>query len=65
VNGDLSKDHRINNIPPDILKPFPSNFINRELTREGMKMADMAALVNNKKDLYTTTTLACCLCYLF
>jgi len=30
------KDHRINNIPPDSLNPFPSNFINREL-RVGMK----------------------------
>jgi len=44
-----TKDHRINNIPPDSLNPFPSNFINRELTREGMKTADMAAFGNNKK----------------
>jgi len=33
-----TEDHRINNIPPDCLNPFPSNFIDRELTtREGMK----------------------------
>ncbi|KAG1928531.1 cystinosin [Pimephales promelas] len=35
-----TEDHRINNIPPDCLNPFPSNFIDRELTREGMKTTD-------------------------
>jgi len=66
VNGDMrsTEDHRINNIPPDCLNPVPSNFIDRELTREGMKTTGMAAFGNNQKDRYETTLTSCLRRYL-
>jgi len=55
VNGDMrsTEDHRINNIPPDRLNPFPSNFIDRELTREGMKTIGIWLLLGITKKIGT------------